>query len=76
MLGYVGMTVQDLVNISRLPRGSTYTTVRELGPIIPPIVWYFGAQFPNSCIYGPSGLGDLRIWGFGRVNLKPDDMAS
>ena len=26
-----------------LPRGSTYTTIRELGPIIPSIVWYFGA---------------------------------
>ena len=32
------------------PRGSTYTTIRELGPIIPYIVWYFGAYFPNSCI--------------------------
>ena len=40
----------------RLPRGSTYTTIRELGPIIPSIVWYFGARFLNSCIYGPSGL--------------------
>ena len=25
------------------PRGSTYTTIRELGPIIPSILWYFGA---------------------------------
>ena len=24
-------------------RGSTYTTIRELGPIIPSMVWYFGA---------------------------------
>ena len=31
-----------------------YTTIRELGPIIPSIVWYFGAYFPNSCVYGPS----------------------
>ena len=37
------------------PRGPTYTTIGDLGPIIPSIVWYFGAQFPNSCIYGPSG---------------------
>ena len=32
-------------------RGSTYTTIRELGPIIPSIVWYFGAYFPNIYIY-------------------------
>ena len=25
------------------PRGSAYTFIRELGPIIPSIVWYFGA---------------------------------
>ena len=25
------------------PRGSTYTTIRGLGPIIPPVEWYFGA---------------------------------
>ena len=39
------------------PRGSTYTTSREFGPISPSIVWYFGASFPNSCIYGPTGRG-------------------
>ena len=38
------------------PRGATFTTIREEGPIIPSIVWYFGAQFPNSCISGPSGF--------------------
>ena len=25
------------------PKGSRYTTIRELGPVIPSIVWYFGA---------------------------------
>ena len=33
------------------PRGSTYTTIRELGPIISSIVWHFGSQFPNSFTY-------------------------
>ena len=49
-----------------LPRGSTCTTIGELGPIIPSIVWYFGAKFPNSCIYGPSGLRfreNFKVWG-------------
>ena len=32
---------------SYLPRGSTYTTIRELGPIIPSMVWYLG---PDSLI--------------------------
>ena len=26
-----------------IPRGSTYTAMRELGPIVPSIVWYLGA---------------------------------
>ena len=52
-----GFRAQGLrLRMFRLSRGSTYTTIRELGPIIPYIVWYFGAEFPNSCIYGPSGL--------------------
>ena len=29
------------------PKGSTYTTIREFGSIVPSIVWYFG---PNSQI--------------------------
>ena len=33
--------------ICKSSRGSTYTTIRELGPVIPSIVRYFG---PNSLI--------------------------
>ena len=35
------------------PRGSIYTTIRELGTKIPD--YNLGSQFPNGCIYGPSG---------------------
>ena len=34
-----------------------YTTIRELGPKIPYYRRNYGSQFPNSCIYGPSGFG-------------------
>ena len=37
-IGGLGIIVRHQV-----PRGSTYTAIRELGPIIPSIVWYFGA---------------------------------
>ena len=43
------------------PTWSTYTTIWKLGPIIPSMVWYFGASFPNSCIYGPLGT-KLGTW--------------
>ena len=36
-----GVTPQGIPK--KFPRGSTYTTIRELGPIILSIVWYFGA---------------------------------
>ena len=39
-----------------LPRGSTYTTIRELGPKIPYYRRNYGSQFLNGCICGPSGL--------------------
>ena len=39
-----------------LPRGSTCTTIRELGPKIPYYRRNYGSQFPNDCICGPSGL--------------------
>ena len=34
-------SVTDLV--VAIPKGSTYTTIGELGPIIPSIVWHLGA---------------------------------
>ena len=37
------------------PRGSIYTTIRELGPKIPYYIKNYGSQFPNGCICGPSG---------------------
>ena len=43
------------------PRGSTHTTIRELGPIIPSRVWYL---WPNSLILvymDPLGIYVLRI---------------
>ena len=39
-----------------LPRGSRYTTIRELGPQMPYYRRNYGSQFPG-CICGPSGLG-------------------
>ena len=36
------------------PKGSTYTTIRELGPKIPYYRRNYGSQFPNGCICGPS----------------------
>ena len=39
-----------------IPRGSTYTTIRELGPKIPYYRRNYGPQFPNGCICGPSGI--------------------
>ena len=37
------------------PRGSIYTTIRELGPKTPYYIRNYGSPFPNSCICGPSG---------------------
>ena len=37
------------------PRGSIYTTIKELGPKIPYHGRNYGSQFPNGCICGPSG---------------------
>ena len=39
-----------------VPRGSIYTTIRELGPEIPYYRRNYGSQFPNGCICGPSGV--------------------
>ena len=40
-----------------IPRGSIYTTIKELDPNIPYYRRnYYGSQFPNSCICGPSGI--------------------
>ena len=51
------------LRIQGLPRGSTYTTIRELGPKIPYYRRNYGSQFPYGCICGPSGL--VRIQGYG-----------
>ena len=40
----------------KVPRGSIYTTIKELGPIIPYYRRNHGSQFPNGCICGPSGV--------------------
>ena len=37
------------------PRGSMYTTIRELGPKKPYYRRKCGSQFSNGCICGPSG---------------------
>ena len=52
--------VRDLKSgFTKLPRGSIYTTIRELGPKIPYNGRNSASQFPNGCICGPFGLG----WG-------------
>ena len=38
------------------PRGSIYTTIRELGPQIAYYRRKYGSQFSNGCICGPSGF--------------------
>ena len=45
-----------------IPRGSIYTSIRELGP---KVLYYrrnFGSQLPSGCICGPSGIV-LKIMG-------------
>ena len=42
-VGKLRMEFEDPWVLQIIPRGSTYTTIRELGPIIPYKVWYFGA---------------------------------
>ena len=44
-----------------IPRGSIYTTIRELGPKIPYYRRNYGSQFPNGCICGPSGIFCPRV---------------
>ena len=44
------------------PRGSMYTTIRELGPKIPYDGRSYGSQFPNGCICGPCGEGFFPTW--------------
>ena len=39
-------SVTDLV--VAICKGSTYTTIGELGPIIPSTVWYWGDLVPSS----------------------------
>ena len=43
------------------PRGSIYTTIREVGPEIPYYRRNYGSQFPNGCICGPSGFRELGV---------------
>ena len=41
------------------PRGSIYTTIRELGPEIPYYRRNYGSQLPNGCICGPFEFMDV-----------------
>ena len=41
--------------IHKRPRGSIYTTIRELGPKMPYYRRNYGSQLPNGCICGPPG---------------------
>ena len=42
-----------------VPRGSIYTTIRELGPKVQYYRRNYGSQFPNGCTCGPSGVPAL-----------------
>ena len=53
------------------PRGSIYTTIRELGPKIPYYRRNYGSQFPNGCICGPSGSPKL-AWSSIQTSLQQD----
>ena len=54
----IGMSgFRSKVGILPYPRGSTYTTIGELGPQIPYYRRNYGSQFPNGCICRPSGYG-------------------
>ena len=44
------------VNDKRLPRGSIYTTIIELGPKRSSPLWFLGPDSIISSVYGPSGL--------------------
>ena len=47
--------VQERYTLHAYPRGSIYTTMRELGPQIPYYGRNYGSQFPNGYVCGPSG---------------------
>ena len=42
--------------------GSTYTSIKELGPKIPYHRRNYGSHSLNSCICGPSGIASMLIY--------------
>ena len=62
--GTIGDSIGDYCILPYLPRGSIYTTIRELCPKIPCSRRNYGSQFLNGCICGPSGLANRRTLSF------------